>query len=116
VTDGLSNTLAVGERAAAFARSPWIGVVDRGTLRTTAGAPVYQSLVRPTEAMPTARVGRKPLNSPWSEPYDFFTPHPGVMNALYADGSVRTIRTSVDLAVFQAVGTRAGNETLELPD
>ena len=37
VTDGTSQTLAIGERAARFAQSPWIGVVDQGTLRTTPG-------------------------------------------------------------------------------
>ncbi|HUR54966.1 MAG TPA: H-X9-DG-CTERM domain-containing protein, partial [Gemmataceae bacterium] len=66
--------------------------------------------------MPTARVGNKTLNDPWSEPDDFFTPHSGVMNALYGDGSVRTVRVGVDPVVFQAAATRAGGETLPLPE
>ncbi len=116
VTDGTSQTLAIGERAARFARSPWIGVVDQGTLRTTPGAPAYQSIVEPPQAMVMARVGNKPLNDPWSEPLDFFSPHPDGMNALFADGSVRRIRTSIALEVFQAIATRSGGETVEPVD
>ncbi|MBX9627110.1 MAG: DUF1559 domain-containing protein [Gemmataceae bacterium] len=116
VTDGLSNTLAVGERPALLAASPWVGVIDQGTLRTTPGAPVYQSLAQPPQAMPVARVWNKRLNDPWSEPYDFFGPHPGGMNALFLDGSVRTVRPSTPLDVFRAAATRAGNESLPLPE
>jgi prepilin-type processing-associated H-X9-DG protein len=114
ITDGLSHTLAVGERSASFARAPWVGVVDQATIRTTAGAPVFQSLVFPPPAMPMARVGNRPLNDPWSEPFDFFGPHPTGMNALFADGSVRWVRTSTAIDVYQAVATRDGGETADL--
>ncbi len=116
VADGLSNTIAVGERAARFAQAPWAGVLDQGTVRTTPGAPVYQSLVHPAQTMVMARFHTKPLNDPWSEPYDFFTPHPGVMNALFLDGSVRPVRTSTPIDVLRALATRAGNEAAFLPE
>jgi prepilin-type N-terminal cleavage/methylation domain-containing protein/prepilin-type processing-associated H-X9-DG protein len=116
VTDGTTYTLAVGERAALFARAPWVGAIDQGTIRTTAGAPVFQSLVFPPPAMPMARVGNRPLNDPWSEPFDFFSPHPTGMNALFADGSVRWVRTSTAIDVFQAVATRDGGEPAALPE
>src|SRR5207248_7386901 len=95
IADGATNTLAIGERAALFCQAPWIGVLNQGTVSTTPGAPVYQSVVLPPQTMPMARVGAKSLNDPWSEPYDFFTPHPSGMNALFADGSVRLIRTTI---------------------
>ena len=41
--------------------------------------------------------------------------HPGAVNAAMLDGSVRVISDSVDLAVWRAAGTRAGDETLQLP-
>ena len=41
------------------------------------------------------------------EAYSF---HPGVMNACFADGSVRTINENVNLYVFAAIITRAGSE------
>ena len=116
ITDGTSHTLAVGERPARFARAPWVGVIDQGTIRTTAGAPVYQSLMFPPPAMPMARVGNRPLDDPWSEPIDFFGPHPTGMNALFADGSVRWVRASTAVDVFQAVATRDGGEPADLPE
>src|SRR5205823_2547585 len=39
VTDGTSNTLAIGERAAMLVQTPWAGVMTGGTSRTTPGAP-----------------------------------------------------------------------------
>ncbi|MCD4727416.1 MAG: DUF1559 domain-containing protein [Pirellulales bacterium] len=38
--------------------------------------------------------------------------HPGVVNALLADGSTRTISDSVALPVWRALGTRAGDEVI----
>jgi prepilin-type processing-associated H-X9-DG protein/prepilin-type N-terminal cleavage/methylation domain-containing protein len=116
ITDGASNTLAIAERAAMFTRCPWAGVIDQGTVRTTPGAPVYQSIIVPPPAMVMARVWNKPLNDPWSEPYDFFSPHPGAMNALFADGSVRRVTTSVSLDVLRAIATRSGGEAETIPD
>ncbi|HEX3152776.1 MAG TPA: DUF1559 domain-containing protein [Gemmataceae bacterium] len=116
ITDGASQTLAIAERAALFTCAPWVGVIDQGTVRTTAGAPVSQSLVLPAPAMPMARVGSKALNDPWSEPYDFFSPHRSGMNALFVDGSVRWVNTSIAVEVFQALATRAGGETASLPE
>jgi len=40
--------------------------------------------------------------------------HPGTVNAALLDGSVRTVSDSIDLAVWRAAGTRAGDETLAL--
>jgi prepilin-type processing-associated H-X9-DG protein len=37
--------------------------------------------------------------------------HPGVVNSLFADGSVHVISDGVNLATYQSLGTRAGNET-----
>src|SRR5262249_57664687 len=39
VTDGTSNTLAIGERGSLFTQTPWAGAVSFGTTRITPGAP-----------------------------------------------------------------------------
>ena len=38
--------------------------------------------------------------------------HPGVVNVLFADGSTRTVKGSVNYQVWWNVGTRAGNEVV----
>ncbi len=113
ITDGTSNTLAVGERPALFAKAPWAGTISSGTIRTTPGAPVYSSVIHPPPSMVMARVWRKPLNDPWSEPIDFFSPHVGVVNFVFADGSVHGLPTSTDVLVLQGLATRAGGEAVD---
>jgi prepilin-type N-terminal cleavage/methylation domain-containing protein len=114
VRDGSSNTVAVAERCALFVQTPWAGVLDQGTVQTTPDAPVYQSIVFPAPVMPMARFWGKTVNSPWSEPYDFYSPHLGLLYAVFADGSVRPLRDTTSLDVLRAIGTRAGGETLGL--
>ena len=41
--------------------------------------------------------------------------HPGSVNAAMMDGSVRSVADNVDLVLWQAISTRAGNEIVELP-
>jgi prepilin-type processing-associated H-X9-DG protein len=75
VTDGSSNTIAIGERGSFFTQTPWAGAVSFGT-----------------------------------------TPHTGTANFLFADGSVRPIRTGIGLAVLQALATRDGGEVINPDD
>lgn len=109
-SDGLSTTIAVGERSALFAKSPWAGVMTNGTVRTTPGAPVFTSTIELAPAMALSRVGSRTLNSPFSEPYDFFSPHSGVVFFLMLDGSVRSMSTSMDLTTLQHMATRADED------
>jgi prepilin-type N-terminal cleavage/methylation domain-containing protein/prepilin-type processing-associated H-X9-DG protein len=116
IPDGLSNTTAIAERGAMFVQTPWAGVMDQGTVRTTPGAPVYSSLVHPSTSMVMARFYNKPINSPLSEPYDFFSPHLFVMNVLFADGSVQQLRPSTGTDILQALATRGGGEVVANPE
>lgn len=38
--------------------------------------------------------------------------HRGIVNGVFADGHIRSLRTTVDLAVWRAISTRAGNDTI----
>jgi prepilin-type N-terminal cleavage/methylation domain-containing protein/prepilin-type processing-associated H-X9-DG protein len=116
ITDGSSYTLAVGERGALFTQTGWAGVVTGGSIRVTPDAPVYQALIDPAPAQVMARIGSKSLNSPFSEPYDFFSPHGNVVQFVFADGSVHGLRTSADVTMLQALATRAGGEQIAVPD
>lgn len=42
--------------------------------------------------------------------------HSGLVNATFADGSVRGIRNSIDLEVWRAIATRSGGEARKLDD
>jgi prepilin-type N-terminal cleavage/methylation domain-containing protein/prepilin-type processing-associated H-X9-DG protein len=112
ITDGSSNTFAIGERAAMFCKTPWAGAVKFGSARTTDGAPVYFAAVEEAPTQVMARTGKNPLLDPYSSPYDFFSAHPQVVNFLFCDGSVRGLTTSVSTTTLGALATRAGGETL----
>jgi prepilin-type N-terminal cleavage/methylation domain-containing protein/prepilin-type processing-associated H-X9-DG protein len=116
VPDGTSNTLAIGERAALFARTPWVGAMTAGSVQTTPGAPVFTSISEASPAMAMARVGNKALNDPYSEPYDFFSPHGAVVQFVFADGHVRGLTQGTDVTVLQALATRAGGEAVSGSD
>jgi prepilin-type N-terminal cleavage/methylation domain-containing protein len=114
ILDGTSYTLAIGERGAFATQTPWAGVMTGGTARTTTGAPVYSTIVEPAPVMALAYC-KRPLNSPLSEPYDFFSPHE-IINFAFADGSVHAIKLSTDPAVLMALATRNGKEVLSASD
>jgi len=42
--------------------------------------------------------------------------HPGVVNILFGDGTVRPVKDTVNFTVFWALGTRAGGETVSSSD
>jgi prepilin-type N-terminal cleavage/methylation domain-containing protein/prepilin-type processing-associated H-X9-DG protein len=116
ITDGTSNTIAVGERACLFTQSPWAGAVSFGTTRVTPGAPTTNvNAVEESPTQPLVHVAVHGLNDPNSDPEDFFTPHTGVAMFLFADGSVRPLRIGTSLSVLQALATRDGGETVN-PD
>jgi prepilin-type N-terminal cleavage/methylation domain-containing protein/prepilin-type processing-associated H-X9-DG protein len=112
ITDGTSNTWAIGERAGIFAQAPWAGVMTGGTVQTTPGAQVFVSAIEPAQAMPLAQAFNHPLNDGSSDPLNFYSAHPGVLPAVFADGHVQGITTSASLITLQALATKAGGETI----
>jgi prepilin-type N-terminal cleavage/methylation domain-containing protein/prepilin-type processing-associated H-X9-DG protein len=112
VLDGSSNTFAIGERAAMFAKGPWVGAVARGSIRTTPGAPVYVAAIEEAPTMVLARVNKLRLNDPYSTPYDYYSPHQGLANFLFCDGSVRAISSSTTAPTLRALASRNGGEPI----
>jgi prepilin-type N-terminal cleavage/methylation domain-containing protein/prepilin-type processing-associated H-X9-DG protein len=108
IIKGTSNTFAVGERSAYFTKTPWAGVFSGGTARITPDAPVYSAIVEPAPVMVLARIGFRQLMDPFSEPYDFFSPHIGAVQFAFADGSVRPVGIDTDAAVLQKLASRFG--------
>jgi prepilin-type N-terminal cleavage/methylation domain-containing protein/prepilin-type processing-associated H-X9-DG protein len=117
VTDGTSNTIAIGERSAFFTQTPWAGAVSFGTTRITPSAPI--SNLAAIEDAPTqllVHVAVHTLNDPNADPEDFFSPHTGNVVFLFVDGSVRPVRTGISLSVLQALATRNGGEVVNAAD
>jgi len=115
IRDGASSTIAIGERASMFARAPWAGVITGGTIQTTPGAPVYTATLELAPVMVLARMGNNDLNSRYSEPYDFFSPHGNTVYFLFADGSVRPLTSSTDQTIIHALATINNGEVVDVP-
>jgi len=87
VKDGASSTMMVAETA--VENGPW-----------TAGGPATVRGLDPTRR-PYIGAGRQ-----------FGGTHPGVATVLFADGSVRSVKASIDSLVFEGLSTIAGGEAL----
>jgi prepilin-type N-terminal cleavage/methylation domain-containing protein/prepilin-type processing-associated H-X9-DG protein len=128
ITDGISNTLMVGERppSADLAYGWWFagdGFDDMGEGDVTLGASEQgyytQVLQRPPPigySCPIAKLGLQPgAISDNCDQAHFWSLHAGGANFLVADGSVRFLSYSVG-DIFPALCTRNGGETLREPD
>jgi prepilin-type N-terminal cleavage/methylation domain-containing protein/prepilin-type processing-associated H-X9-DG protein len=125
VTDGMSNTIFVGERSWANAKGIWAGVpagavCARGPKNPSPGS-ANGWLRAPTLVLAHAHLNNATTDTD-SGLDDFSSPHVGGANFLFGDGSVRFIRTipgdnadgsyTQDSIAFQALGTRAGGEVI----
>ncbi len=136
ITDGTSNTVAILECAgrderfvsqflenlypvvrglgpagyANGARHRFWRWADPGNAFGTSGQPNNKAL--PTNegvAWPSTTVTAGNQAGPNEEPFSF---HPGGVNALFGDGSVRFIKDSINLVTLRSVLTIAGGETI----
>jgi prepilin-type N-terminal cleavage/methylation domain-containing protein/prepilin-type processing-associated H-X9-DG protein len=110
VIDGLSNTIACGERQNGPFRHS--GVHGPHFSYETAWIGAIREITDPTDDhghMTLFQTGHTP-NSPYSDDRDVSASHVGYANFLFADGSVRLIVESVDFNVYQALSTVAGGE------
>ena len=109
VTDGLSNTLFVGERSSKSkpATLPgvctWVGALPGGDLDSESPALfVLGHTGTPTDPHTP--------NAPTPHVEDFTSKHSGGVNFLFGDGSVRFITDSIDGQTWVKLGTRQGGE------
>jgi hypothetical protein len=112
VSDGTTYTLAVGERPAMFTQTPWAGAINGGTARITRGAATTSTGVEEAQVLPLAHTGSHTLDATDADPDDFSTPHVGIAEILFADGSVRPLPSKINLAILQALSTRSGSEVV----
>lgn len=109
VTDGLSNTLAIGEYSTrtSINRSPfWVFTWPSYTVGGI--GPSAVSLMNDIDRCLALGGGVDCY-------YSFASEHPGGMNFGMGDGAVRFISTTIDLTILQAAATSGGGESLQLP-
>ena len=113
ITDGTSNTLAVGEKSQNLARATWNGAISRAAVPITELKAENGLSPESGDALVIAHTGE--LDGPNSKPAhadQFWSRHPGGGQFLFADGSVRFLKEKRPLAILQALGTRQGGEVL----
>jgi prepilin-type N-terminal cleavage/methylation domain-containing protein/prepilin-type processing-associated H-X9-DG protein len=111
ITDGTSQTIAVGERSQNLARATWTGAVTHAAVPITELQAEDGLSPESGDALVIAHTGE--LDGPNSKPAhadQFWSRHPGGAQFAFADGSVRFIKEKRPLPIFQALATRAGGE------
>jgi hypothetical protein len=120
ITDGTSHTFLLGEK---YLRSDlydgggrsddqgWADGWDPDAIRSTCFQPYQDS--------DSTGFKFQPLNGPMDifgkdqDVYYFGSAHTGGFNGIYADGSIRTLGYDIDVVLFNALATRAGDEPID---
>jgi prepilin-type N-terminal cleavage/methylation domain-containing protein/prepilin-type processing-associated H-X9-DG protein len=113
ITDGTSQTFAVGERSQNLSRATWTGAVTNAAvpLVSLQGGKGFDPEGGGALVIAHTGEGHGP-NSPSGLAHgdQYWSLHPGGANFLFTDGSVRFIKELVGFSVYQALATRQGGE------
>jgi prepilin-type N-terminal cleavage/methylation domain-containing protein/prepilin-type processing-associated H-X9-DG protein len=112
ITDGSSNTIALGERGSALTQTPWMGTMNGGTAILSPNAPSNNPGPTHGAELVVAHAADEALNSIDTAPDDFWGPHPGGVQFLMADGSVKFLKASLNMDVYRALCTRNLGEVI----
>ncbi|MBY0460272.1 MAG: DUF1559 domain-containing protein [Gemmataceae bacterium] len=116
VTDGLSNTLAVGEKSATKTMATWVGVIPGSTWRSANDTANYGGI--PSNIAAAKVLGhacrQHPPSADAGVAEDFSSPHINGVNMLFADGSVHAVRTSVNMGVYPFTASIADGQALNI--
>lgn len=119
VTDGLSNTVFLGEHHPVLSDKTWVGVVPGAVVCPQpqfafSGCVVAAALVNvhsgpcSVENPPVIH----PPNSPISAACQMYAQHPGGCNVMLGDGSVRFVSETINQLTWMALSSRAKGEAV----
>lgn len=121
VTDGLSNTMAMSEVIMASNDNDFD---VRGDFMNDGANTGFMTIAEPNSDVPdnSPYCGGRSASSPPCDPSSlgrsYFlarSRHPGGVNVLMGDGSVRFIAETIDLVTWRAIGSTKGAEVFSLP-
>jgi prepilin-type N-terminal cleavage/methylation domain-containing protein/prepilin-type processing-associated H-X9-DG protein len=112
ITDGLSQTIAVGERSYKLGGSTWVGSVTKAILLPPPGG-VGRFRPEHSSGMVLGHSGEGVgPGEPRGDTNQFFSQHGYGVNFLFADGHVNYLRAEMNYVAYRALSTRAGNEVV----
>jgi prepilin-type N-terminal cleavage/methylation domain-containing protein/prepilin-type processing-associated H-X9-DG protein len=114
VTDGLSQTLAVGERSHRLGEATWVGSVTGAIMYPTDNDDIGRYRTETSSGMVLGHAGEGVGPSDRrSDVNQFYSLHSGGgVNFLFADGHVNFLKATMSYRAYQALATRAGGEVV----
>ncbi len=114
ITDGLSNTLSIGERSHFLGAATWTGSVTGALLYDGDGDMVGTPTVEFGPGMILGHTGEGAgPGANRSEPNQFYSLHSGRgCNFLFADGHVSWLKSTMNYTTYRALATRNGGEVI----
>ncbi len=117
ITDGLSQTFAIGERSSDVALVTWVGAIPGAEVPLRRLSADHDDDDHDHDhdhhashfLLVLGRGDHQP-NAPESHADDFYSRHALGLNCLFADGSVHSIGNSIDPTVWYAIQTRSRGE------
>jgi prepilin-type N-terminal cleavage/methylation domain-containing protein len=106
ITDGTSNTFAIGESL--FLASRWFTWPNPNGTTATSNVPINWKVTKTTEA--DWNVDDRNDHSNWRAGFGFKSMHPGIVQFLFADGSAKPIKETIDRVTYRSLSTRAMGE------
>ena len=117
ITDGLSNTIGVGERTSRFSENSWAGVVpgqetvySRSAKSYDPAKPSFRARPAITAALVHVRITSGGPNNPNNSPGSFYSSHTNGAHFLNMDGSCRFLASTVAVPIYRALITRDRGE------
>jgi prepilin-type N-terminal cleavage/methylation domain-containing protein/prepilin-type processing-associated H-X9-DG protein len=113
ITDGTSKTIAAGERTHQLGRATWVGSVTNAVLFPEDDNTQAQGVPETGAGMTLGHAGEGiGPGATGGDVNQFYSLHGQGANFVFADGHVSILPSSMDPLSFQALATRAGNETI----
>ena len=113
ITDGTSQTIAVGERSHSLGEATWVGSVTNAVLFPVDNDGVGYPRAESGSGMILGHAGgRLGPGDPNGEVNQFYSRHSAGVNFLFADGHVAFLKTTMNPKTFKAFATRSGGETI----